>query len=78
MDAVTWGASFTHRGSFLVDGFLAGAWKLAEKKRDATLVVDVRTRAPSAGRVQIREEAEALLAFLTPEARTRRLRLGSA
>jgi hypothetical protein len=78
MDAVTWGTSFTHRGSFLVDGFLAGAWKLTEKKRDATLVVDVRTRARSAERVQIREEAEALLAFLSPEARARRLRLESA
>ena len=78
MDRVTWGASFTHRGSFFVDGFLAGAWKLTDKKRNATLVVDIRTRKRLAERRQIREEAEALLVFLTPETRTRRLSLQAA
>src|SRR5579862_8087236 len=74
MDAVRWDASFTHRGSFLADGFLAGSWKLAESsRREATLTLDVRARVPSAERRLIREEAEALLLFLTPRAKSRRV-----
>jgi hypothetical protein len=75
MDSVVWGAAFTHHGTFFVDGFLAGAWKLHRRKRDATLTVELRTRVRPAARKQVEEEAEGLLAFLTPEASTRRLSL---
>src|SRR5579862_1282068 len=75
MDGVVWGAAFTHRGTFFVDGFLAGAWKLKQEKRHATLTVELRGRVRQAERRQVEEEAEALLAFLTPEASSRRLRL---
>jgi len=75
MDAVTWNSSFTHRGSFLADGFLAGAWKLTAKSSEATLGVDIRARLRTPLRRQVREEAEALLAFLAPEAPSRRLTL---
>jgi Winged helix DNA-binding domain len=76
MGAVTWNRSFTHRGSFLADGFLAGAWKLTATGSETSLAVDIRTRLRSTLRRQVREEAEALLAFLAPEARSRRLTLG--
>lgn len=75
MDSVVWGSAFTHHGTFFVDGFLAGAWKLQQQKRDASLAVELRTRVRQAERKQVEEEAERLLAFLTPEASTRRLRL---
>jgi hypothetical protein len=69
MGAVKWDASFAHRGAVLVDGFIAGAWKLGGNRTEATLEVEIRSgREP-----RVREEAEALLAFLRPEARTRRI-----
>jgi hypothetical protein len=74
-DRVRWDGSFAHRGAFLVDGFLAGAWRLREEKREATLAVEVRTPIRAGERRRLREEAEALLVFLAPEARSRRLAL---
>jgi DNA glycosylase AlkZ-like len=73
MDAVTWGSSFAHRGAFLADGFLAGSWKLAKHGSTATLTVDIHAPVRPKLHRQIREEAEALLTFLTPQARNRRL-----
>ncbi|HZT15968.1 MAG TPA: winged helix DNA-binding domain-containing protein [Gaiellaceae bacterium] len=75
MDAVRWDSSFAHRGTLLVDGFVAGAWKLAKEKRGATLSVDLRTRVSATERRELATEAEALLAFLAPDARSRRVRL---
>ena len=73
MDAVTWDHTFMHRGVFLADGFIAGAWKLTRTKREATLAVDVRARVRPAQRREVIGEAEALLAFLAPDAAVRRL-----
>jgi hypothetical protein len=67
MDVVRWGTSFTHRGCFFVDGFLAGAWKLTKQKRQATLVVEHRRQLGVPDRRQVAREAEELLAFLVPE-----------
>jgi len=78
MDTVVWDASFAHRGSFVVDGFLAGAWKLTDQKGEATLAVDLRTRVTGAGRREVEEEAEQLLEFLRPDARSRRLTIDAA
>jgi hypothetical protein len=75
MNAVIWGTSFTHRGSFLVDGYLAGAWKLSEQKGDAILSIELRREVTRPERAEIGEEGERLVAFLTPEARSRRLQL---
>ena len=73
MDGVTWDHTFMHRGVFLADGFIAGAWKLTRTKREASLVVDVRARVRPALRREVLGEAEALLAFLAPDATVRRL-----
>lgn len=76
MDAVRWDSSFVHRGAFLADGFVAGAWKLARHGREATLEVDVRTPIQPGPRRELRAEADALLAFLAPDARPRRVTFG--
>ena len=75
MDAVTWDHSFMHRGAFLADGFLAGAWKLTRTKDESTIEVDIRVRVRPVQRRAILEEAEALIAFLAPEAVARRTQL---
>jgi hypothetical protein len=78
MDDVKWDSSFLHQGTVFVDGFLSGAWKLREQKREATLVVELRTRLTRTERQHVRQEAERLLLFRTPDACTRRVevRLG--
>jgi hypothetical protein len=73
VDAVAWDSSFAHRGTFLVDGFVAGAWKLGAGNRETTLAVEPRTRLRPRERRELRSEAEALLAFLAPAAPARRL-----
>ncbi len=77
MDGIKWDSSFMHRGAVFVDGFLSGAWKLSEQKRESTLVVELRTRVTGTERQQVRREAERLLLFRTPDARTRRMELRS-
>jgi hypothetical protein len=74
-DTVKWDASFTHRGAVLLDGFLAGSWKLLDSKSDALLAVEIRAKTRPPQRRQIQEEAEAIVAFLAPDARTRRVTL---
>jgi hypothetical protein len=75
MDEVSWGHSFRNQGTFFVDGFLAGAWRARDKTRDATLVVEARIALGGADRKQVAVEAERLLEFLTPDARSRQLTL---
>jgi Winged helix DNA-binding domain len=75
MREVVWDHSFMHHGAFLADGFLAGRWKLTRTKGEASLAVDIRVEVRAAQRWQIRDEAEALLAFLAPGATARRLEL---
>lgn len=76
MDLVKWDTTFAHRGCVLVDGFIAGSWKLTKEARNSTLVVEQRTRISAGLRAEVREEGERLLEFLAPDARTRRVRLG--
>ncbi len=71
--SVRWDASFAHRGTFLVDGFVAGAWKVRRTPREATVTIDHRTRLRAREQRVVREEAEALLAFLAPDAIVRRV-----
>jgi hypothetical protein len=77
-DRVAWGDSFRGQGSVFVDGFLAGAWRLDRKQHEATLTVELRTRVGPAERREVRREAEELVAFMTPDARARHLKLRSA
>jgi hypothetical protein len=53
-------------GSVLIDGFVAGMWRLARAKATATLTVELFGTARERDRVA--EEAERMLAFCAPEA----------
>ena len=62
-------------GSVLIDGFVAGMWRLARAKHAATLTIELfgpdrarRHRRPGQQRAQVRGEAERMLAFCAPEA----------
>jgi len=65
MEKVKWDASFAHRGCVLVDGFIAGSWKLTKDGSHATLVVERRARLGASTWTHVREEADRLREFLT-------------
>lgn len=51
------------RPTFLVDGFVAGTWKLGTTRRSTTLEVRPFERLPGAARRELEEEGRRLLAF---------------
>jgi Winged helix DNA-binding domain len=54
----------------MVDGFAAGTWALARAKNDATVRVSPFGRLSRGDRVAIEAEAQAVVAFLAPDARS--------
>jgi len=50
-------------GTVLVDGFVAGMWRLTRSRRTAVLTVEMFGPVPSRDRDALREEAERLLGF---------------
>ena len=54
----------------MVDGFAAGTWSLVRAKNDAVLRISPFTRLALKDRVSVEAEAEALAAFLAPDAKT--------
>jgi hypothetical protein len=54
--------------TFLVDGQVAGKWKVERKGKKATLTLEPFARLPTASRRELKEEAERLLRFHEPEA----------
>lgn len=55
-------------GTCWVDGFVAGTWKAERQRKDAVLTVSLFEDVPSATQEAIVAEAEALLAFIEPNA----------
>jgi hypothetical protein len=57
-------------GSVLVDGFVAGLWRLAQKKKSATLAIELFGPGPFSlsDRDLVALEAERMLAFCAPGA----------
>ena len=53
-------------GSVLVDGFVAGMWRLARSKRTATLTIELF--GPARDRDAVAREAERMLTFCAPDA----------
>lgn len=51
------------RGTVLLDGFVAGTWKIERDKRAATVALEAFTRWSKADRLGVEEEALRLLAF---------------
>jgi hypothetical protein len=66
---------FPWKGSVLVDGFLGGVWRLRTERRDAVLTVELDVLPKRSFRTQLESEAERLLHFLTPEAKSRELKV---
>jgi len=57
------------RGTFLVDGFVAGVWRVDRRKAAATLTLTRFTRLAKADAADVEGEAEALIRFLEPDAK---------
>ncbi|MEX2551694.1 MAG: winged helix DNA-binding domain-containing protein [Actinomycetota bacterium] len=62
------------RSTFLVDGFVAGAWKLESSKTSADLVIEPFQPLSAAEAKELSQEAERLVQFLSPEARSHAVR----
>ena len=58
------------RGTFLVDGFVAGTWKIESTKATATLHVDPLAPLAAPDREALAEEGGRLLTFAAPDAPT--------
>jgi hypothetical protein len=58
------------RSTILVDGFVRGAWKVEKAKKDATLVIEPFDTLPRQNRAALTDEAERLVRFLEPEAKS--------
>jgi Winged helix DNA-binding domain len=61
--------------TFLVDGFVAGTWQVEKAKGTATLVVDPFAKLPKASRDSLLEQAERLVRFVEPKAKTHAVRV---
>ncbi len=55
--------------TFLIDGFVAGVWKIEKVKGTATLHLEPFTTIPAADRQTLTEEAERLVRFAEPDAK---------
>jgi len=62
-------------GSFLVDGFVAGAWKTEEKKKSATLVLTSFGKLSRETKAELEEEGDTMLRFYFPEANDHAVRV---
>ena len=65
-------------GTFLVDGFVAGQWRIARDEDAATLVLDPFAPMTAAQRDEAVAEGAGLLAFREPSAATREVTFGVA
>lgn len=75
---LSWGATFARKGSFFVDGVLAGAWGLKTSQDSVTLEVEPMKQLSAASQTEVVTEAEALLQFLAPGAISTRVLLAAA
>ena len=61
-------------GSFTVDGFIAGTWRVDVRKREATLALSPFGKLAKPAAAEVIAEGERLLEFVEPEAETRIVR----
>jgi hypothetical protein len=76
--AAHWPTDDLHWSALLVDGFVAGVWRLVRDRKAATLVVRLFGTLADQDQAGVAEEGERLLAFLAPDAEPREVRLGAA
>ncbi len=65
-------------GSFLVDGMVAGTWRITDDGPTSTILVAPNDRLDSAHAAAVTDEAGGLASFLRPGATTREVRLVEA
>ena len=63
--------------TFLVDGFVRGAWKIEKSKNAATLVIEPFDKLTKRDRAELIEEGEGLIRFVEPNARSFDLRFAA-
>jgi hypothetical protein len=62
--------------TLLVDGFVAGTWRMERRKDRATLEVSPFAPLPARTRGEVTAEGERLLRFAEPDARALEVRIG--
>jgi hypothetical protein len=75
--ASRWPTDDLHWSALLVDGFVAGAWRLSRDRKAATLTVRLFNPLPTHDQAEVAEEGERLLEFLAPDADLREAQLRS-
>lgn len=63
------------RATFLVDGFVAGTWKIERTKKSATLALEPFAKLSKKVVAELEREGQELLAFAEPDAATRAVRV---
>ena len=64
--------------TFLVDGFVAGRWKLAHERGEGRITIEPVVRLSASDRAGLIDEGSRLAAFLVPDADTRDVRIARA
>ncbi|OKJ94677.1 hypothetical protein AMK26_33340 [Streptomyces sp. CB03234] len=64
--------------TFLVDGFVAGTWKIDQKRSAATLALTPFARLTAQQKAELAEEGERLLSFTAPDSQSRDIRFEQA
>lgn len=62
-------------GSFLVDGFVAGTWKVEQKGKTAALVLSPFAKLSKRALGEVKDEGAGMLAFIEPDAKEHTVRL---
>jgi hypothetical protein len=73
-----WPTDDLHWSAVLVDGFVAGAWRLAREGKAATLTVRLFRAPGGQAEAEVASEGERLLGFLAPGAQPGEVRLAAA
>jgi hypothetical protein len=65
-------------GTFLIDGFVRGQWRIAKERRSATLILDPFEELEKRQEAELVEEGQRLLEFAVATATDRRIEFGVA
>jgi hypothetical protein len=71
-----WPDGDLHWSPLLVDGFVAGAWRLGREARTATLTIHPLALLSDRDRAEMADEGARLLAFLAADAETHEVQIG--
>jgi hypothetical protein len=75
--AARWPTDLLHWSPLLVDGFVAGAWRLGREARTATLTIHPLAPLSDRDQAEVADEGARLLAFLAADDETHEVQVGS-